>query len=87
MPALSRVLAEMSGNLAVAEPNRTDRPDWHDLSDAELDELVDQLVRWGDAMEASELLIRRRGCTATEAHKLLKEKATRVSYGTQCSNS
>jgi hypothetical protein len=62
----------------VADTTRTDRPDWRELSDAELDEQIELLVRWGDPLAASELLIRHRGCSATEAHKLVEELSTRV---------
>ena len=78
VPGLGRVLAEMGRRLAVADTTRTDRPDWRELSDAELDEQIELLVRWGDPLAASELLIRHRGCSATEAHKLVEELSTRV---------
>src|SRR5205823_1067858 len=72
VPGLGRVLDELSPHLQLADPTRTDRPRWDRLSEAELDELVAQLVRSGDSA-ASALLIRRRGCSATEAHKLVEE--------------
>ena len=45
---------------------------------AELDELVAQLVRSGDDLAAGQLLMRRRGCSSTEAHKFLEEQASRI---------
>jgi hypothetical protein len=78
VPGLGPVLAEIGQRVAVAEPTRTDRPDWRQLSDAELDEQIEHLVRRGDPLEASGLLIRRRGCSATEAHKLVEMLSTRV---------
>jgi hypothetical protein len=78
VPRLSRVLDELSRSVKVEEPTRTDRPHWLKLSDAELDELVAQLVRSGDDLEAGQLLIRRRGCSATEAHKLVEEQGRRI---------
>jgi hypothetical protein len=78
VPGLGRVLAEMGQRLVVADTTRTDRPDWHQLSDAELDELIEQLVRSGDSLQASGLLIRRRGCSATEAHVLVTALSSRV---------
>ena len=78
VPGLGPVLAEIGQRVAVADPTRTDRPDWRQLSDAELDEQIEHLVRWGDPLEASGLLIRLRGCSATEAHKLVETLSTRV---------
>ncbi len=78
VPGLGRVLAEMGQRLVVADTTRTDRPDWRQLSDAELDELIEQLVRSGDPLEAADLLIRRRGCSATEAHVLVTALSSRV---------
>jgi hypothetical protein len=77
VPALDRVLAEMSPRITVTDTTRTDRPDWRRLSEAELDEQIELLVRWGD-QRATELLMRRRGYSATEAHKFLTELATRL---------
>ena len=62
----------------IDEPTRTDRAHWRQLSEAELDELVAQLVRSGENLEAGQLLIRRRGCSSTEAHKLVEEQANRI---------
>ena len=78
VPPLDRVLDELSQRIEVAEPTRTDRADCYQLSEAELDELIAQLVRSGDSMEAVELLVRRRGYSTTEAHKLVEEQATRI---------
>lgn len=72
-PPLQRVLDELGIHVALAEPARTDRPDWQQLSDAELDDLVAQMVRSGDRLEATQLLVRRRGCSTTEAHRLVEE--------------
>src|SRR5262249_39816927 len=65
VPPLTRVLDELSRRVQVDEPTRTDRAAWHRLSEAELDELVAQLVRSGDDLEAAQLLKRRRGYSAT----------------------
>jgi hypothetical protein len=78
VPGLRRVLDELSPHLKLADPTRTDHPRWDRLSEAELDELLAQLVRSGDRIEASGLLIRRRGCSATEAHQLVEELDARV---------
>ena len=75
---LGRVLDELSPYLELADPTRTDRPHWERLSEAELDELVAQLVRSGDRIAAIDLLIRRRGYSATEAHQLVEELDARV---------
>src|SRR5207248_2795068 len=79
VPALDRVLAEMSPRVTVTDRTRTDRPDWRRLSDAELDELIEQLVRWGDGGGAMQLLMRRRGYSATEAHVSVASSASRPS--------
>ena len=78
VPALDRVLAEMSPRVTVTDRTRTDRPDWRRLSDAELDELIEQLVRWGDWGGAMQLLMRRRGYSATEAHVFVEELVARI---------
>jgi hypothetical protein len=78
VPPLTRVLDELSQRVKVDEPTRTDRPDWCQLSEAELDELVAQLVRSGDNLAAAQLLIRRRGSSPTEAHKFVEEQASRI---------
>jgi hypothetical protein len=75
VPGLGPVLAEIGQSVALTDPTRTDCPDWRQLSDAELDEL---LARWGDRLEASGLLIRLRGCSATDADKLVETSSTRV---------
>jgi hypothetical protein len=77
VPALDQVLAEVSQRAKVIGTTRTDRPDWRKLSEAELDEQVEQLVRWGDELGASELLMRRRGYSSTEAHRLVVELGKR----------
>jgi hypothetical protein len=78
VPPLARVLDELSLHVKVEEPTRTDRPHWLKLNEAELDELIAHLVRSGDDMAASQLLMRRRGCSATEAHKLVEETASGI---------
>lgn len=77
-PSLDKVLAEMSPYVQVTEKTRTDRPNWLQLSDGELDELVRLLVHSGDSMAASQLLTRRRGCSATEAHLAIESLAAKV---------
>jgi hypothetical protein len=78
VPGLGPVLAEIGQRVAVADPTRMDRPDWKQLSDAELDEQIEHLVRWRDPLGASGLLIRLRGFSATDAHKLVEALSTRV---------
>ncbi len=78
VPGLGRVLDELSPYVKLADPTRTDRPRWDRLSEAELDELLAQLIRSGDRIAAGALLIRRRGCSANEAHKLMEELSARA---------
>jgi hypothetical protein len=78
VPPLTRVLDELSRRVKVDEPTRSDRADWCQLGEAELDELVAQLVRSGDDLAAAQLLIRRRGCSPTEAHEFVEEQASRI---------
>ncbi|HEY1376216.1 MAG TPA: hypothetical protein VGF55_05450 [Gemmataceae bacterium] len=78
VPPLARVLDELRRRIHVGEPTRTDRGDWCRLSESELGQLVAQLVRSGDDLEAARLLRRRRGYSSTEAHKFVKEQAGRV---------
>jgi hypothetical protein len=78
VPALDRVLAEMRPRVTVTDPTRTDRPVWSRMSDAELDELVEHLVRWGSTSEAVTLLTRRRGCSTNEANQHVSEVLARL---------
>jgi hypothetical protein len=78
VPPLTRVLDELSRHVKVNEPTRMDRADWRELSEAELDELVGQLVQSGDDVVAAQLLIRRRGCSPTEAHQVVRQQASRI---------
>jgi hypothetical protein len=72
------VLAEMSPRVTVTDTTRTDRPDWRRLSEAELDEQIELLVRCGDQWEAIGLLRRRRGCSTSEAFQLVGELVARI---------
>jgi hypothetical protein len=78
VPGLARVLDELGPYVKLGDPTRTDRPQWYRLSEAELDDLLAQLVRSGDRLAAIDLLRRRRGCSATEAEKLVQELDARV---------
>jgi hypothetical protein len=78
VPPLTGVLDELSRRVKVDEPTRTDRGDWCQLGEAELDELVAQLVQSGDSLAAAQLLIRRRGCSPTEARQLVQDLAGRI---------
>lgn len=77
-PSIVRVLDELKERVTVTDRTRTKRPDWTKLSEAELDDLIAQLVRSGDSLEAVQLLTRRRGCSSAEAHKLVEELARRI---------
>ena len=78
VPGLDRILADMSVRVRVTDTTRTERPDWCRLNDAELEEQIDHLVRWGDTLQASQLLRRRRGYSSTEAHKFVTELAEKM---------
>jgi hypothetical protein len=78
VPPLSRVLDELSRRVKVGEPTRRDRADWGELSEAELDDLIGQLGRSGDNLAAAQLLIRRRGWSATEAHQFVEERSGQI---------
>lgn len=78
VPLLTRVLDELSQRVKVDDPTRTDRGNWRDLSETELDELVTQLARSGDDLVAVQLLIRRRGYSHAEANKYVDEQASRI---------
>jgi hypothetical protein len=78
-PSLDRALGELSRHgVKIAAPTRTARPEWSELSDAEQDELVAKFIRTGDRLEAQRLLTRRRGCSATEAHRLIERLDAKV---------
>jgi hypothetical protein len=78
-PALDRALDALSRHgVKIAAPTRTDRPEWHELSDAEQDEQIAHLIRSGDRLEAQRLLTRLRRCSATEAHRLIESLDAKV---------
>jgi hypothetical protein len=72
-PSLTNVLEKLQPYVCVAEVSRSKRGNWHDLSDADFDALVLELVEAGSRIEAIELLVRRRGYTTTEAHTFVEE--------------
>jgi hypothetical protein len=78
VPSLTRVLDELRHRVKVDDPTRTDRGNWRDLSETELDELVAQLARSGDDLVAVQLLIRRHGYSHVEAQKCVDEQASRI---------
>jgi hypothetical protein len=72
-PSLKRVLHELAQFVPVEEPRRLDRDNWRDLSPDELDDQVLALVQAGDRMAATQLLVRSRGYSTTEAHQFVNE--------------
>lgn len=78
VPSLTRVLEELGQRVKVQDATRTDRGDWSDLSETELDELVAQLARSGDDLVAVQLLTRRRGYSHAEAQRYVDEQASRI---------
>ena len=77
-PSLRKVLQDLSRYVQRAEPTRYERGDWRQLSEAELDEQILQLVQSGDRIEAMQILVRRRGLSTTDAHRFVEELAGRV---------
>jgi hypothetical protein len=78
VPGLGRVLDELGPYVKLGDPTRTDRPYWGRLSEAELDDLLAHLIRSGDRLAVIDLLMLRRGCSPTEAEKLVQELDARV---------
>jgi hypothetical protein len=77
VPSLAKVLDVLRPRVQVTDTTHTDRPNWRKLSDAEVQEVVTDHVRWGDPVPASELLVYR-GLSATEAHRLVEATQARV---------
>jgi hypothetical protein len=76
--APTHLASRLRSDPSPLRPARTDRAAWHRLSEGELNELVAQLVRSGEDLEAAQLLKRRYGYSATEAHKVVEEQASRI---------
>jgi hypothetical protein len=72
-PSLSHVLSELAGMVATGESTQTQAPDWRQLSDAELDDRIVQLVTAGNKIAAVELLRRRGGLSTTDARRFVDE--------------
>ena len=77
-PSLATVLRELDRHVRIAEPSRLDRPDWRQLNDEDFDALVLDLVHAGARLDATKLLVERRGYTTTEAHQFVKELSCRI---------
>lgn len=71
-PSLVRVLHELRERVNVTDRTRTKRPDWRELSETELDDLIAQLTRSAGNLEAVQLRIRRRGCSSVEVRNLVE---------------
>ena len=77
-PSLARALDALAGRVNIAESTHEDQQDWAKLSDGEFDDQVLKLVRSGNRMEATKLLVKRRGYTLTKAHQFIEELSSRV---------
>jgi hypothetical protein len=78
VPSLQKVLDELSRHVRLAEPAEAVHADWKDLNESEIDQRVLDLVRSGDRVDAAQLLMRRRGLSATEAHRLIEGLSERA---------
>jgi hypothetical protein len=72
-PSLRHVLRELAGLVRTGEAKQTQRADWQDLTEAELDDQILRLVQAGDKMSAIDLLTIRRGYSTTEARQFVDE--------------
>ncbi len=77
-PSLRRVLDALAEHVTVGEPLSDDRQSWKQLTDEELDTQILAFVEAGNRMEATNLLVRRRGYSLTKAHKFIEELSRRV---------
>lgn len=75
VPALETVLDHLATYVAVGEGAREDRPDWHEMDAAQLDEQIRNLVNSGSRLEAIRLLVRSQGLSMKEARQQIKELA------------
>lgn len=78
VPRLDRVIDHIARVAGIqfsvgTDPRREEHPRWDKLDDSQLDALIRQLVESGARIEAIRLLVRRKGCTTTEAHKRVEE--------------
>jgi hypothetical protein len=72
-PSLRHVLRELGGLVRTGEAKHTQRADWQELTEAELDDQILRLVQAGDKMSAIDLLTSRRGYSTTEARRFVDE--------------
>lgn len=75
VPALGEVLIHFERFAAIADQQRRDRVDWHEMDDDEIDQLIRHLVESGATIDASRLLVKAKGYTTTEAHNYISELA------------
>lgn len=75
VPALETVLEYLATYVSIGEAVREDRPEWHEMDEAQLDEQIRNLVNSGSRLEAVRLLVRRKGFTMTAAHQQIEELA------------
>lgn len=85
VPGLERVLdhvGRVAGiQLAVSlDPLREDRRSWDEMDDRQLDELIQHLVDTGARIDASRLLVKRKGYSTTEARRRIEELARRSDH-------
>lgn len=74
-PPLAEVLSELSGHVPEAPAQERVFTDWAQASEPELDEQLLHLVATGDRIDAMKILVKRRGCTLTEAKQCVEQLA------------
>jgi hypothetical protein len=77
-PGLRHILDLLAGRVKIGEAADERRPDWSQLSDAELDDQILSLVCAGNRIAAIKLLVRRRGYSTTQAHQFVEELTARA---------
>ncbi|REK15616.1 MAG: hypothetical protein DWQ37_09110 [Planctomycetota bacterium] len=78
VPSLRRALAELSQHAEIAEPAGETRKASSQISDAEIDDRVLELVKRGDRLDAARLLVHERNYTLTQAKRFVDELDERV---------
>jgi hypothetical protein len=71
-PDLKTALQEIAYRVSVDQPTKRELPDWDKMNDDEIDRLVERLAASGRTMDASKLLVRRRGLSTTEAKQYVE---------------
>jgi hypothetical protein len=71
-PSLKNALRELANYVPVAAATHTKHPNWSSLTGDELDAQLRDVLRAGGKIDAIKILVRRSGCSLTEAKQFIE---------------